>query len=120
MAVLFTQPGEWLQEIDADLSHGQVDPMIVRLAVQFKPTSFLQLLHVHVIGTYLSRGHVVILDHYCGQALCGRVEKTEEGDQANKLVERLTKLLQDKGMEVRSGMYQANGESLPVTCLKGP
>ena len=100
----FTEPGEYLAEVERDKD--LVERSIVRVAKIGELDYTTALTEVCVESAAVIEGRVVRLRTYCG-SLWGLGDADEKVHQrASQLVEQLEAGLTDAGLEVRSGVWR--------------
>jgi hypothetical protein len=103
VSVTLTQIGEFMAELDRDLT--QLGRPIVRVSKVTRPTMGSTLTAVSVEAGYVVAGEVVRLRLYAG-SLWG-VENTdaETQDRATALLREIEDGIADRGLQVRAGLY---------------
>src|SRR5262252_8263153 len=100
IAVRFNDPGEFADELRA----GVPEMRILRLTKQFQMTQFA-FRHLYAIATFLRKGEIIRLEHYCGQ-IWGIEFDRKFLHKADAILDDLTKIAEELGLEVRAGVYE--------------
>lgn len=115
MKVMFNRIEEWLVELDKDRELNAVKNRRARVTMQFRPTGFDSLVSVFLIAGYVSFDDLVCLDHFVGEELADGRGDGRTCEQARKIILRLREQLQERGLDVRAGIFSPDTTPLPTS-----
>jgi hypothetical protein len=112
MKVKFYYKDEFIEEMNKDRNEliNCIDRSMVRVTRLFEKDKNLPFKHIQVLAGYSihlgdGRTQIVELHQYCGQAMTLR-EDEEAVKKANELVDEISLLATNAGLQVRAGSLQ--------------
>ena len=110
MRVHFSDVREFQAELEVDKT--RIYRSIVRATQMFQPTKLSPTIrHVYVIAGACVRSALVELRVYCGQDWGPNFPQSKEAlEKADQIITRLEGWAQSQGLELRAGVFSANGE----------
>ena len=110
MKILFSDLQEFQEELEADKT--RIDWSIIRATKMFQSSKLSPTIrHVYVIAGASVRSALVELRVHCGQHWGRDFPQSKEAlEKADKIITGLEAWAQSHGLEVRAGVFEANGE----------